>query len=178
MIVERHYDDETLIGLLATRNGEALRDPHLAVCTSCSEMLASYRAIAEVLGDDAVWDLRDLRDERAPETISNLRSLASAAASDEAAAAGEVARLLEQPESSWRETVTRRLELQTPAAVSAAPGSVGRACNEARAGTAPLVRATLSWRLGARVEGISACLMSTSLSPRHRIDPGLLIQSI
>ena len=55
MIVERHYDDETLIGLLGIN--EAARDPHLAVCNTCSENLASYRAVADVLGEDAAWDM-------------------------------------------------------------------------------------------------------------------------
>ncbi|HUP46506.1 MAG TPA: hypothetical protein VM779_13455, partial [Thermoanaerobaculia bacterium] len=115
MIVERHYDDETLIGLLGSRSGDALRDPHLAVCGSCSETLASYRAIADVLGEEAIWDLRDLRDEPVPETISSLRAMSSAFADEEEAAAAAVGTLLEQPETSWHVAVTQSLTLQTPA---------------------------------------------------------------
>jgi len=44
MIVERHYDDETLIGLLGS-NLDPMRDPHLSVCSSCSDNLEAYRAI-------------------------------------------------------------------------------------------------------------------------------------
>ncbi|HEU4523237.1 MAG TPA: tetratricopeptide repeat protein [Thermoanaerobaculia bacterium] len=127
MIVERHYDDETLIGLVAARKTEATADPHLVICNSCSETLASYRAIAEVLGEDAVWDLRDLRNEPEPEMISGLRSCASAFAAEEEAAEAAVAALLGEPRSSWSAAIGRDLALQTPAVVKALVAASERA---------------------------------------------------
>jgi tetratricopeptide (TPR) repeat protein len=118
MIVERHYDDETLIGLLGS-NLDPLRDPHLAVCVSCSDNLESYRAIADVLGQGAAWDLRDLRQEPVPETISNLRMFSAVMAVEEESAKKAVAELLGQPRSSWPSAITNRLELHSPSAVSA-----------------------------------------------------------
>jgi tetratricopeptide (TPR) repeat protein len=108
MIVERHYDDETLIALLGA-SGDAQRDPHLAVCSSCSESLASYRAIAEVLGQEAAWDLCDLRHEPVPETITSLRSFSSALTSDDRAAEELVQSLLASPPDRWTVVVTSDL---------------------------------------------------------------------
>ncbi|MGZ8867005.1 MAG: hypothetical protein ACXW2P_01580 [Thermoanaerobaculia bacterium] len=116
--MERHYDDETLIGLLGS-NLDPLRDPHLVVCASCSDNLESYRAIADVLGQKAAWDLRDLRQEPVPETISNLRMFSAVMAVEEESARKAVAELLEQPRSSWTSAITNRLELHSPSAVSA-----------------------------------------------------------
>lgn len=118
MIVERHYDDETLIGLLGS-SLDAERDPHLAVCSSCSETLASYRAIAEVLGHDAAWDLRDLRQEPVPETISALRMFSSVLAAEEEEARSAVAALLARPKTAWVSAISHSLELQSVAAVNA-----------------------------------------------------------
>lgn len=117
MIVERHYDDETLIGLLGS-SFDAARDPHLAVCSSCSENLDSYRAIADVLGHDAAWDLRDLRHEPVPETISTLRMFSSVLAAEEEKAQSAVAALLTQPRTSWVPAISQSLELQSAAAVN------------------------------------------------------------
>ena len=122
MIVERHYDDETLIGLLGS-NLDPMRDPHLSVCSSCSDNLESYRAIAETLGHDAAWDLRDLRQEPAPETMSRLREVSSVLAAEEEIAEAAVARLLEQPRSSWPATIADTPDLQTPSAVKALVGA-------------------------------------------------------
>lgn len=118
MIAERHYDDETLIGLLGL-NLEAQRDPHLEVCSTCSENLASYRAIAEVLGEEAAWELRDLRQEPVPETISTLKSFAAVIAEDDAAGADLVTELLAMPVSERSAAAGSRLELQTPGVVRA-----------------------------------------------------------
>jgi tetratricopeptide (TPR) repeat protein len=116
MIVERHYDDETLIGLLGS-NLDPMRDPHLSVCSSCSDNLESYRAIAETLGHAAAWDLRDLRQEPVPETISRLREFSSVLAAEEEIAQAAVSRLMDQPRLSWPTTVANSPDLQTPSAV-------------------------------------------------------------
>ena len=130
MIVERHYDDETLIGLVAGRSADAISDPHLAVCGSCCETLASYRAIAEVLGEDAVWDLRDLRDEAVPETISSLRVLSASFAAEDEAATAAVAKLTARPAASWYDAVSRTFELQTPSIVKALVAASERAIDQ------------------------------------------------
>ena len=119
MIFERHYDDETLIGLLSTNPAETVRDPHLSICSSCSESLASYRAISSVLGEEAAWDLRDLRLEPVPATITALRSFAAAAADSEEVAAEALATLLALPEDQWLPAVTADGEMRTPAVVAA-----------------------------------------------------------
>ncbi|HET7705789.1 MAG TPA: tetratricopeptide repeat protein [Thermoanaerobaculia bacterium] len=118
MIVERHYDDETLIGLLGS-NLDAAKDPHLAVCSTCSENLDSYRAIADVLGHDAAWDLRDLRQEPVPETIASLRMFTSVFAAEDEKAQKAVAALLAQPKTTWNSAISHSLELQSAAAVNA-----------------------------------------------------------
>lgn len=133
MISERHYDDETLIGLVAARSTDAISDPHLAVCVSCSDTLASYRAIAEVLGEDAVWDLRDLRDEPVPETISSLRTASLSFAADEEAAAAAVATLIAEPQESWLDSVTGNFAFQTPSVVKALVAASERAIDQAPA---------------------------------------------
>lgn len=117
MIVERHYDDETLIGLLGS-NLDAIRDPHLAVCASCSDSLEAYRAIVDVLGQDAAWDLRDLRQEPVPETIATLRMSSAVMNVEGETAKKAVAELLGRPRSSWPAAVASSLELHSPSAVS------------------------------------------------------------
>lgn len=118
MIVERHYDDETLVGLLGA-SSDTLTDPHLAVCSSCSDTLASYRAIADVLGEEAAWDLRDLRQEPVPETMASLRAVSAAMASDAAAAESAVGTLLGRPQSEWIETATADRQHHSPAVIRA-----------------------------------------------------------
>jgi tetratricopeptide (TPR) repeat protein len=118
MIVERHYDDETLIGLLGS-NLDPAKDPHLVVCSTCSDNLESYRAIADVLGRDAAWDLRDLRQEPVPETISELRMFSSAFAAEDEKAQKSIDSLLAQPKSTWASAVDDSLELHSAAAVNA-----------------------------------------------------------
>lgn len=100
MIVERHYDDETLIGLLGSRQ-EAVRDPHLVSCAPCAEALSSYRSIVDVLGADAIWDLRELRLEPQPETIETLRRTAGMKVAEEQRATFLVAELLSLPRAAW-----------------------------------------------------------------------------
>ena len=119
MIVERHYDDETLIGLLlaGTQSGDTARDPHLSACASCSETLDSYRAVAQVLGEDAVWDLRQLTTGPDEKTLARLRSFSVSSASSDEAAAALVTALLAQPRASWSETVKRDLRYQSAAVV-------------------------------------------------------------
>ena len=104
MIVERHYDDEALIAILGTE-GDRARDPHLAGCSSCAETLSSYRAIADVLGSDAVWDLKDLRRDSAPDSVGVLRAFAARLNNEDESAEDLVAELLVLPRAQWLTTV-------------------------------------------------------------------------
>lgn len=112
MIVERHYDDETLIGLLAS-NRENAPDPHLESCSSCAEMLASYRVLADTLGEDAVWERSDLRLEPDSRTLASLRAAMTTKQNEDQDAAGVVAELLSLPRASWVSTVQKSLHLHT-----------------------------------------------------------------
>ena len=155
MIVERHYDDETLIGLLGS-NLDPMRDPHLSVCSSCSDNLEAYRAIAETLGHDAAWDLRDLRQEPVPETLSRLREFSSALAAEDEIAQAAVSRLSGQPRSSWPTMIADTPELQTPwavqALVSASESAIDRDPAEALAIAELATRATLLLRTEAHAK--------------------------
>lgn len=117
MIVERHYDDETLIALLDKTSEGASQDPHLSVCGQCLETLESYRAVSQVLGDDAVWSLRQLTTGPDPKTMANLRSFTAAAATETESGAQLVDLLISQPRSTWSETVRHDLRYQTAAVV-------------------------------------------------------------
>ena len=118
MIVERHYDDETLIGLLASSR-EAAPDPHLESCSLCAEMLASYRAIADVLGEEAVWELCELRLEPDPQTMASLRAAMTGKQAEEQNAAALIAELLSLPRESWVRTAQSDLHLHNLGIVSA-----------------------------------------------------------
>ena len=132
MIVERHYDDATLIGLLGA-SADAGKDPHLAVCAPCSDTLASYRAIADVLGEDAAWDLRDLRHDPVPETIASLRRVSSALASDEAAAESLVEALMRRQRTEWMSATMSDLQYLSPAVVRALVTASERAIDQSPA---------------------------------------------
>jgi tetratricopeptide (TPR) repeat protein len=99
VIVERHYDDETLIALLGSR--EAVRDPHLASCSTCADALTSYRAIADVLTEEPVWELSDLRLEPQPETLDLLRRSADTKQAEAQRAGNLVAELILLPREQW-----------------------------------------------------------------------------
>ena len=105
MIVERHYDDEALIAILGIEGDRSARDPHLVVCSSCADNLSSYRAIADVLGSDAVWDLKDLRRDSAPDSVGVLRAFAARLNNEDESAEDLVADLLSRPRAQWLTTV-------------------------------------------------------------------------
>ncbi|HVS33875.1 MAG TPA: hypothetical protein VMS98_20740 [Thermoanaerobaculia bacterium] len=111
MIVERHYDDESLIGILHGEGSEAL-DPHLTACSTCAETLQSYRAVADVLGQEAVWDSRELRQEPSAETISRLRAFASARQAEVGIAEELVESLFREPRESWCSIVAHDIRYQ------------------------------------------------------------------
>jgi tetratricopeptide (TPR) repeat protein len=119
MIVERHYDEETLIGLLLAdrQSGDTARDPHLAACASCSETLESYRAVAHVLGEDAVWDLRQLTSGPDEKTLARLRSFSTSLSTEVGDAASLVDQLMAHPRASWSAIAKGDLRYQSAAVV-------------------------------------------------------------
>lgn len=129
-MVERHYDDETL---LAFAEKERLSiDPHISACPDCSEKLDTFRLVTDVLHEHDVWDRGQVRPDPVPETIANLRSFADRMAFEDAAAdailpellAGSreewMPRLMAHPE--WRTAgVVRRLVARTTSVVMTMP---------------------------------------------------------
>ena len=59
MIIEQHYDDEILIGLLESGDDMA-RDKHVSSCQTCAGALESLRAVTTGLQEATVWDEREL----------------------------------------------------------------------------------------------------------------------
>lgn len=99
MMVERHYDDETL---LAFAEGERLSsDPHLSACPDCSEKLDTFRLVTDVLHEHDVWDRAQVRPEPVPETIVNLRAFADRLTFEDAAADAILPELLAGSREEW-----------------------------------------------------------------------------
>lgn len=92
MIAEEHYSDDVLIGILKEAG---VSDPHLPACKSCTEKLESLRDVTGALVEKSVWDDRELSEEPKPQTASMLRTFASSAKAEGAAAGPIVARLLD-----------------------------------------------------------------------------------
>lgn len=99
-MMERHYDDDLLIGLLDAP--VPADDPHLKSCRRCAETLHAYRAVADCLGEEAVWDLRELREEPDPQTVARLRAVAERIAREDADAERRVAGMRAMPRGRWR----------------------------------------------------------------------------
>jgi tetratricopeptide (TPR) repeat protein len=114
VITERHYDDAALIYLMESGLPD---DPHVAACHQCSESLAAYRAIREVLGQEAVWDLQELNDEPVPQTIATLGAFATGMAREDADADAILARLLAGPRESWLPRLAQHPEWRTAGVV-------------------------------------------------------------
>jgi tetratricopeptide (TPR) repeat protein len=117
MIVERHYDDETLIGLLGTRPDAALRDPHLSTCPSCADAVGSYRAIAQVLGDATVWNFENPRTAPPSESLAFLRAASRQLAERDAQAAAVINELMAKPAAVWRDAAHNDTRYRTTAVV-------------------------------------------------------------
>ena len=114
MIVERHYDDEALISIAqAAEVADGVRDPHLVTCSTCADALESYRAISDVLADESVWQVQELRTEPSAATISRLRNFAQRQQDDSASGAALVETLLTLPSESWLATVRVKPEYRT-----------------------------------------------------------------
>src|SRR5712692_3629058 len=90
MIIEQHYDEEVLIGLLE----EAERDSHAQSCDTCAGTLESLRDLTGALRDGSVWDERPLSETPSTKTTNMLRAFAGRAKAEDAAAGLIVAKLL------------------------------------------------------------------------------------
>lgn len=99
MMVERHYDDETL---LAFAEKEPLSfDLHLSACPDCSEKLDTFRMVTDVLHEHDVWDRAQIRRDPVPETIANLRAFADRMTFEDAAADAILPQLLAGSREEW-----------------------------------------------------------------------------
>ncbi len=104
MILDRHYDDEALIAMLHSGD-EAERDAHLSACQTCTNTFRSYRAIAEVLGTQAVWDLREPSEEGAARGAAALRAVTTEMESEDTRAEHLVDEMMKLPRQWWTSTV-------------------------------------------------------------------------
>lgn len=107
MMLQRHYDDEALIAILHSGEEAVSHDAHLAGCDSCAQSLESYRMIAEVLGDKAVWDLHEAHQDEAGKGAAALRSFTASMESEDEGAAILVDELLNSRRQWWVATVVR-----------------------------------------------------------------------
>ena len=117
MMVERHYDDEALIAILEADRTRS--DAHLPSCTVCNEKLESFRTISGALGDDAVWETRELRLEPVPSTIAFLRSFADRMSAEDSEAARILPELLAGPRETWMARLRQHPEWRTAGMVRA-----------------------------------------------------------
>ena len=106
-MLDRHYDEEALLALLHDGEGVAASDPHLSSCTSCTDLLDSYRMISEVLGEKEVWEQSAPDQAAAGRGSAALRSFATSMENEDAGAAMLVSQLLESPRQWWAATVER-----------------------------------------------------------------------
>ncbi|HEX6086594.1 MAG TPA: tetratricopeptide repeat protein [Thermoanaerobaculia bacterium] len=117
MMVERHYDDEALIALLAA--DRVRTDVHLPACTVCNEKLESFRTISGALTDNDVWDTRELRLDPVPSTIANLRTFADRMSAEDTEAARILPELLAGSREEWMPRLRAHPEWRTAGVVRA-----------------------------------------------------------
>jgi len=118
MIAEVHYTDENLITMLEAGDEDAIaRNPHLAACHTCRDGLEQYRSIVNVLGNEAAWDYRELKDEPDPSTVATLRAFASSMQQQDEEAETYVAALLEGARETWMPRLRAHPEWRTAGVV-------------------------------------------------------------
>lgn len=120
-MTEQHYDDEKIIAFLHSDHvdGSLRRDPHLKACSVCAGTLDEYRVIADTLGVEAVWDLREMKAEEpaVPSTIATLRAFTDELAREDAEAESYVAHLLEGPREWWSNKLRQNPHYRTAGVV-------------------------------------------------------------
>src|SRR5215211_2811437 len=99
MMVERHYDDETILALLEEERLGS--DPHLTACPPCAEKLDTYRTVSDVLHEHNVWDSAPVRRDPLPETVATLRAFADRMAFEDMQAQEYVQELLTGAREEW-----------------------------------------------------------------------------
>ncbi len=113
MIIEQHYDEEVLIGLLE----ETEQDAHVPACETCSGAIESYRNLTAALQDASVWDDRQLTEQPAPQTAALLRNFAATTAAEDAAAPAIVDKLLAASPEQRSALLARNPEWRTAGVV-------------------------------------------------------------
>lgn len=98
-MISQHYDEAALVALLDSPGAES--DVHLVECTDCRRSFEEYQAVTSCLGEQAVWDLRVLKEDPVPQTIQNIRAFADRMRDEDAAALPLVAELLAGPRDQW-----------------------------------------------------------------------------
>jgi tetratricopeptide (TPR) repeat protein len=119
MMLERHYDEESLIAMLHAGDASASSDPHLSGCTSCTDMLESYRVISEVLGAKIVWEPQEMPNEAgAARGVAAIRAFATSMERENEDADALVTELLSSPRQWWVATVERDKRYHTAGVVT------------------------------------------------------------
>lgn len=108
-MIERHYDDESLISLL----DDVRADEHLRGCPPCSEKLDSFRGLASALRESDVWDMRELAPEPVASTVATLRAFATSMQAEDARAEDAIVSLLAGPRDGWIATLREHPEYRT-----------------------------------------------------------------
>jgi len=111
MMIERHYDDESLIALLGSNRAAA--DTHLPSCPPCSDRIESYQMISDALHDGDVWDTRQVRSEAIPSTIATLRAFADRMTHEDSRAEAVLRELLAGPRETWMANLHAHPEWRT-----------------------------------------------------------------
>ncbi len=110
-MIERHYDDESIIALLESDRLRA--DTHIPACPNCSEKLESIRMIADVLREADVWTEAHLDPAPVASTIRNLRAFATTMADEDAQAEAWIVELLAGAREAWRGRLAQHPEYRT-----------------------------------------------------------------
>lgn len=124
MMVERHYDDETLLALMDKPSLSS--DTHLALCSDCREKLDTFRTITDVLHEKDVWDTAEVRRDPVPATIASLRAFADQMTFEDAAAEAILPELLAGPREEWMPRLMAHPEWRTAGVVRRLVGEMTR----------------------------------------------------
>jgi tetratricopeptide (TPR) repeat protein len=111
MMIERHYDDESLIALL--ESDRIRTDAHIPACSDCSGKLESVRMIADALREADVWNDTPINDAPVASTIATLRAFADRMTDEDTQAAAWLDRLLAGPRESWLTNLAQHPEYRT-----------------------------------------------------------------
>lgn len=115
-MIERHYDDDALVTMLAS--GANAADSHLRACGECTEKLDTLRLVTDALADAATWEKpREVAAAPNRGTIATLRSFADTMAAEDRAADAFLAQLLAGPRETWMPILAAHPESRTAGTV-------------------------------------------------------------